>query len=524
MGSTQAQELLQLLLARRPSRPAGHTPRCVPATRSISWLAKPLWCAALMRVAGSLRCLRCRLQHAGPFISSGPNRGLIDAGVWTPMTCASFVCSVCDVVGAGVWACTSSHPFLSFPFPSAQDVMSSYVDSGIASFRTLTGVKSDPGSGGASSTAGKASRAIKASNWSILLPALRDVGVSIDPPTKGRIIHGDLPATLDVMDKFKKQLLLRFPPKNKYAVKNRATLVEQASSKLTTQSPGGVVVAGLKGPPRNGPNARGSSGQRTMSGGGKNGGDKPGDGGVVASSGGSGGGAATAAAAAGGAGGNSTGGDPVGAEGANGSNSDAHDAGGDAEDGNADGQGAAADDSGEPSLPHEQRPGAQQQQQQRHEGRKERGANQRSPVHSKQQQQQQQVESAPLLPVFAVPLSKLNYFAETPEAPLQATASIFEFLVVSLARSLSAHPAQVSQSRWVSGTTNSMSLVAQCWWMCACEWMLCLRACASARARACVWGGWVGGGGEGVSVCVRARACVGIGVVGMVGACSCACT
>ena len=75
----------------------------------------------------------------------------------------------------------------------------------------------------------KATKAFKASNWSILLPSLKQYDVQVDPPTKGRILHGDLPAALEVMSRFHKQLLMRFPPKNAYKLRERVSLKAQAA-------------------------------------------------------------------------------------------------------------------------------------------------------------------------------------------------------------------------------------------------------------------------------------------------------
>ena len=87
------------------------------------------------------------------------------------------------------------------------------------------------------------SKATKASNWSILLPELAAYGVPIDAATKGRILHGDLPAALEVVSSFKKQLTTRFPPKNHYKVKARVSLRDQVqSSKKSPKAKGRLRV------------------------------------------------------------------------------------------------------------------------------------------------------------------------------------------------------------------------------------------------------------------------------------------
>ena len=77
----------------------------------------------------------------------------------------------------------------------------------------------------------KQAAATKANNWSTLLPILHTCGVTVDTPTKGRILHGDLPAALGVMAEFRKQLLLQYPPKNKYKTTNRVSIRERQKQK-----------------------------------------------------------------------------------------------------------------------------------------------------------------------------------------------------------------------------------------------------------------------------------------------------
>ena len=108
--------------------------------------------------------------------------------------------------------------------------MLAYEQSNNASFAPVVGIR-----GPAVHAATLSSKATKASNWSILLPALVSCGVIVDTPTKGRILYGDLPAALEVMAKFRKQLLLRYPPKNHNKVGKRVSLQRQAMSKISSE-------------------------------------------------------------------------------------------------------------------------------------------------------------------------------------------------------------------------------------------------------------------------------------------------
>ena len=115
-------------------------------------------------------------------------------------------------------------------------IINAYIESSNASFSTIfdaSKFNNQPGT--------KYSRATKASNWSNLIPVLMKCGVNVDATIKGRILHGDIPVVLDVMEKFRKQLITRFPPKNKYKISKRRSLVEQQKSKV-------VKVANISGP------------------------------------------------------------------------------------------------------------------------------------------------------------------------------------------------------------------------------------------------------------------------------------
>lgn len=231
-------------------------------------------------------------------------------------------------------------------------------------------------------------KAFKASNWSILLPSLKQYDVQVDPSTKGRILHGDLPAALEVMSRFHKQLLMRFPPKNAYKLRERVSLQAQAAK--ASQKPSSRTSASVQATKLERKSAR--SGPATH---------------------------ATTMRP----------------------------------DGRAKKQrprSAQVDADAQPGMGVSRRDLRQSQKLDRGSSSPSQGAIEKSATSPQGPRANSQNTHGPR---FSVAPRRLHMLAENPELPLNASNSVFEFLVLSLSRSLSAQPQQVRQLKNVNSNS-----------------------------------------------------------------------